>query len=520
MIRIIILALLFSVLFGQSNPIDIGTVGARQLRMSGQLNISHNPATLGYLATIVDTDTLNTIEEPVDSLAPDFSDENMEEEIIVENIVEPDTIDSEFAEFDDFEEVSEDTLSNDNEEINIEEIIEIAAEIDVSDSINIEVTGTDPSFSMSLFSLAFGLGSGNITPDWINEQLFGGRDLRDPDQKEKFLKGLSDDVNVQLPMASSLPIVNISFGPNVIGLGQVRSYTSINLPSGLTQVPFKGLPSGEELDLTDLKIQHITYLPVSYSRGFVLKPRIVPFGRKSYAGVRASLLVGLAEIHTENISGILQGTGEHTLIDTEIEINSSIPFKADGKFPGLSLSYGFGIDLGIITEIDDRLTVGVSIDNLLASINWKSGDRYTASAAGEITAEDISEADTVSDYLDQSEIRESASYKTSLPMSIHLSGSYLAKDWAVLDANVRIDIGDTYWASESPTISVGSELFPGSKVPLYLGISIGGHYGFSWGTGLSIKMGSVIMDIAGGQEGGLFNSATGMRAGFGLRIEK
>ena len=261
-------------------------------------------------------------------------------------------------------------------------------------------------------------------------------------------------------------------------------------------------------------------MPVSYSRGFVLKPGIVPFGRKSYAGVRASLLVGLAEIHTENISGILQGTGEHTLIDTEIEINSSIPFETNAGIPKISLSYGFGIDLGIITEIDDRLTVGVSIDNLIASINWKSGERYTGSAAGEITPEDISEADSVSEYLHQSEIRESVSYKTSLPMSINLSGSYLAKDWAVLDANVRIDVGDTYWASESPTISLGSEFFPKSKVPLYLGISLGGHYGFSWGTGLSIKMGSVIMDIAGGQEGGLFNSATGMRAGFGLRIEK
>ena len=119
MIRIIILALLFSVLFGQSNPIDIGTVGARQLRMAGQLNIYHNPATLGYLATIVDTDTLNTIEESVDSLAFDFFDE-IEQEVIEENIVDADTIDSEFAEFDDFEEVSEDTLSNDNEEINIE----------------------------------------------------------------------------------------------------------------------------------------------------------------------------------------------------------------------------------------------------------------------------------------------------------------------------------------------------------------------------------------------------------------
>ena len=524
MIRIIIPALSFSILFGQSNPIDIGMVGARQLRMSGQLNISHNPATLGYLATTVDADTLNTIEESVDSLVSDFSDEDMEEEIIAENIVEPDTIDSEFAEFDEFEENQKDEetfLSNDN--LRIEEIIEMAETIDsseVAESISIDYPNTNPQFSMSLISIAFGLGSGVITPDWINDQLFGGRDLRDPDQKEDFLDGLSDDVNVQLPLASSLPIVNISFGPNVIGLGQVRSHTSINLPSGLTQVPFKGLPSGEELDITDLKIQHITYLPVSYSRGFVLKPGIVPFGRKSYAGVRASLLVGLAEVHTENISGILQGTGEHTLVDTEIEINSSIPFDIDTGTPKISLSYGFGIDLGIITEIDDRLTVGVSIDNLLASINWKSGERYTASASGEITAEEISESDSVSEYLDQSEIRESVSYKTSLPMSINLSGSYLAKDWAVLDANLRIDIGDTYWASESPTISLGSEFFPGSKVPLYLGISLGGRSGFSWGTGLSIKMGSLIMDIAGGQEGGLFNSATGMRAGFGLRIEK
>ncbi|SUZ54154.1 uncharacterized protein METZ01_LOCUS7008 [marine metagenome] len=522
MIRIIIPALLFSILFGQSNPIDIGTVGARQLRMVGQLNISHNPATLGYLATTVDADTLNTIEESVDSLVSDFSDE-IEQEVIEENIVDTDTVDSEFAEFDDFEEASEDSLSNESEEINIEEIIEIAETIDsseVAESISIELPNSNPQFSMSLISLAFGLGSGVITPDWINDQLFGGRDLRDPEQKEKFLDGLSDDVNVQLPLASSLPIVNISFGPNVIGLGQVRSYTSINLPSGLTQLPFKGLPSGEVLDLSDLEIEHITYLPVSYSRGFVLKPGIVPFGRESYAGVRANLLVGLAEIHTENVSGILQGTGEHTLIDTDIEINSSIPFDIDTGTPKISLSYGFGIDLGIITEIDDRLTVGASIDNLIASINWKSGERYTASSAGEITAEEISESDSVSEYLDQSEIRESVSYKTSLPMSINLSGSYLAKDWAVLDANLRIDVGDTYWASESPTISLGSEFFPGSKVPFYLGISLGGHYGFSWGTGLSIKMGSFIMDIAGGQEGGLFNSATGMRAGFGLRIEK
>ena len=132
MIRIIISALLFSILVGQSNPIDIGTVGARQLRMGGQLNISHNPATLGYLATTTDADTVDAIEESVDSLVSDFSDE-IEQEIFEENIAETDTVDSEFAEFDDFEETNEDTLSNNNEEIYIEEIIEIAEAIETSD---------------------------------------------------------------------------------------------------------------------------------------------------------------------------------------------------------------------------------------------------------------------------------------------------------------------------------------------------------------------------------------------------
>ena len=518
MIRIIIPVILFSILVGQSNPIDIGTVGARQLRMSGQLNISHNPATLGYLATIVDIGTVNTVEESVDSLVSDFSDD-IEEEI--GDIVETDTIDSEFAEFKDIEEEPKDSLSNENEEI--EEIIEIAETIDSSDvaeSITIEFPKANPQFSMSLISVAFGVGSGVITPDWINDQLFGGRDLRDPKQKEDFFDGISDDVNLQLPLSSSLPIVNISFGPNVIGLGQVRSYTSINLPSGLTQLPFKGLASGEELDLSDLEIEHITYLPVSYSRGFVLRPGIVPFGRKSYAGVRASALIGLAEIHTENVSGILQGTGEHTLIDMDIEINFSLPISIDATIPKASVSFGLGIDLGIITEIDDRLTVGASIDNLIASINWKTAMIYSASVSGEVTPEEISEADSLSEYLDQNETKESGSYKTSLPVSINLSGYYLAKDWVTIDANLRIDIGDTYWASDSPTISLGSEFFPGSKVPLYFGISLGGRSSFVWGTGLSIKIGSVIMDIAGGQEGGLFNSATGMRAGFAIRIEK
>ena len=136
------------------------------------------------------------------------------------------------------------------------------------------------------------------------------------------------------------------------------------------------------------------------------------------------------------------------------------------------------------------------------------------------TPDEIAEADSLSDLLDQSEIKESSSYKTSLPTSMNLSGTYKAKDWAVLDGNIRLDLGDYYWASKKPLISLGSEFFPNTNVSLYFGISIGGENSFAWGTGLSFKMGSVILDLSGGQLGGIFNNATGMQFGFGLRIQK
>ena len=489
MFRKIISVLFFSFIFGQSNPIDIATSGAKQLRMLGNLNVFHNPATLGLLAVTVDTNTFDNEVESIDSLVTEFPE--------VLNKVEKVEIDSN----DDYSD------SEDKEELTL------------SEPTNPDTVVKNSNFSMSIFNISFGLSSGSITPNWINGQLFGGKDLRDTKERKDFLSGISEDINFQLPLLSTLPLLNISFGSNMISLGQIRSYTSIKIPSDLAQIPFIGLEKGEKLNLNNFGVQHITYLPISYSKGFVLKPGLIPFGRKSYAGIRASFLVGLSEMHTEKVSGILLGINDSTLINADIEMHASLPFSIDESTPEGSISSGFGLDVGLITEIDDKLTLGISIDNVIASFNWSSATIYTATVSGEITSEDFSEADSLSDYLEQSEKKEVGDYKTSLPMSINLSGTYIAKEWVTIDANIRLDIGDMYWASR-PLISLGTEFYPNSKIPLFFGIAIGGHSGFIWGTGLSIKMGSIIMDLSGGQEGGVFNNATGIRAGFGLRYEK
>ena len=500
--KVVIILSIISFLIGRTNPIDIATTGANKLRMHGQLNIFQNPATLGYSLGQIKLDTSNT-----ENSLNDFN-ENIEDTENLENAAK-DSVDNEFSEFNVIQEDSPVTLS-----------LEIDKIVDYSDSLKADSAQSNSGFSMSLFSISLGLGSGSITPDWINNQLFGGRDLRDIDQKKSFLKGISKDINVQVPLHSSLPMINFSIGSSMISLGQVVSYTSVNIPKDLTQVPFVGLEKDEELNINDLSIEHITYLPLSYSKGFALKPGLIPFGNKSYAGVRASLLIGLAEVHTKKVEGIIKGTEANTIIDADIEIGSSLPVSIDDSVPAGSMPIGLGIDLGVITEMDEKLSIGLSIDNLFASFNWDGATMYSARAQGEIEPDEITEADSLSDLLSQSELKESSSYKTSLPTSMNLSGTYKADDWVTLDANIRIDIGDSYWGSKTPLFSFSSEFFPSTKAPIYLGISFGGENSFVWGTGISLKMGSIVLDVSGGQLGGLFNGATGMQFGFGLRIQK
>ena len=45
--KILVSSIFFAIAFGQYNAIDVGTAGARQLRMNGQLNSNFNPASLG-----------------------------------------------------------------------------------------------------------------------------------------------------------------------------------------------------------------------------------------------------------------------------------------------------------------------------------------------------------------------------------------------------------------------------------------------------------------------------------------
>ena len=160
MIIKIIFFVLSSYIYCQTNPVGIATAGAHKLRMKGQINIFHNPATLGCYASqmkiknhnkkvLKKSKDLNEAAELVPPVLPVVKEETNKKKPDTDSLVMKD-LESEV-----FVEKSLDSISiNSN-----------GAIIALNDS-----GYTKSNFSMSLFNISFRLGSGSITPDWINNQ--------------------------------------------------------------------------------------------------------------------------------------------------------------------------------------------------------------------------------------------------------------------------------------------------------------------------------------------------------------
>ena len=115
--RIRVINLFFcSFLFSQTNSIDIATTGANKLRMYGQLNVFHNPATMGYH---VDQSQIDT----------SFSNTSMDESFEPIEEVQSNDDENEFSELDNFQNDIGDSLS-----LKIDEVIASSDSI-ISDTL-------------------------------------------------------------------------------------------------------------------------------------------------------------------------------------------------------------------------------------------------------------------------------------------------------------------------------------------------------------------------------------------------
>ncbi len=379
-----------------------------------------------------------------------------------------------------------------------------------------------PYFTMTVFGIRGDIGNNALYPGWINNQLFGGIDLREPGAKDNFL-AIFPSTGLDINFQGGGSWLDVGMGNFSISMVQLQVYTSANVPTTIMDVIFNGVQFDQPQDLSDLSLDLLAVAPLSLAYGRQLQiAALVDRVERFYAGAGVNFLLGLTDIHLESNKLMLSTTSDSLFIEGEQTMISN--FK-DDKSP--VLGQGFSLDVGIAADINQQLSVSLALQNLLGSVTWPETFTKTHKFSISLLSADL---ENIADYssTEMDSLQESftildttyagASSNTTYPAQVVLGGAYRVSPVLAVDVTLRQNLDNDYFTGVDPQISIGLEIDSTPVFPIYLGISIGGFHGFSWGGGFSLNLGGFQWNVGFGENGGFLENAKGLRLATELRL--
>lgn len=544
--------LLFSIMFAQNNPIQTATAGAFSARSFGNHAIQNNPAFLGKFGEIIVLGSVGTdslIIEPPDLSNTQENDSNIVfiDSLIkyysVQLIANPNRkmvkkIKKEYlskygrgihsviiADESMYKFRVGDFLSRDSVNLYRDSLIasgyDDAWVVTSNQPLPLKDQMT-PYFTMTIAGLEGDLGNNTLYPEWINNQLFGGLDLRGDSEKENFLSIFNSN-GIDINFQGGLNWLNFGMGNLAISMFQPKIYSSLTLPKGIMDVLFNGLQFDQPQDLSNLSLNLLSVAPLSLSYGRQLQiPALMGKVDKFYVGAGINILLGITDIHLESDDMYVSTSSDSIFIKGENSLITNIDNDQNINFGN-----GFSIDLGVAANINPKINVSLAMQNLFGSITWPKTytnfHEFSISIASD-ELEDISDYNsTEMDSLTDSFTINDTTYNlgsrnTKYPGKIVLSGSYKISSIFVLDLAISQYFKNDYFSQTDPKISMGLEISSLPKLPIYLGMSTGGLYGFTWGCGFSLNLGGFQWNVGVGENGGFLDSAKGVRFSTEFRL--
>ncbi len=550
--RYIFVPLVFgALLLASNNPLQTATAGAYHARAIGNHALGSNPANLGHYGEILilgspQQDTL-AIDIP-DSLTLLDSDSNavVTDSVIyyysVQLIANPDRKL--------VKKVQKDYLSQFGRGLTTAIIAEESlykfrvGDLTSRDSVNAlrdsiiaagysdawVVTSVDPLplseeitpyFTMTIAGLRSDIGNNALYPDWINKQLFGGIDLREPGAKDNFLS-IFPTAGLDINFQGGGSWLEVGMGNFAISFIQLQVITSVTVPTSIMNVIFDGVQFDQPQDLSDLTLDLLAVAPLSLTYGRQLQiPALADKVDRFYAGAGLNVLLGLTDIHLESNKLMLSTTSDSIFIEGEQTLVSNIDNN------NFVLGTGFSLDLGIAADINPQLSISLALQDLLGSITWPETFRKTHEFSISLLS---AEMEDIADYssAEKDSLQESftildttyasGSRNTTYPAQVVLGGAYRVSPALAVDVALRQYLDNDYFTGVDPQISVGMEIAPTPVFPIYLGVSIGGFHGFSWGGGFSLNLGGFQWNVGFGENGGFLENAKGLRLATELRL--
>ena len=378
-----------------------------------------------------------------------------------------------------------------------------------------------PYFTMTIAGLRSDIGNNALYPDWINKQLFGGIDLREPGAKDNFLS-IFPTAGLDINFQGGGSWLEVGMGNFAISFIQLQVITSVTVPTAIMNVIFDGVQFDQPQDLSDLTLDLLAVAPLSLTYGRQLQiPALADKVDRFYAGAGLNVLLGLTDIHLESNKLMLSTTSDSIFIEGEQTLVSNIDNN------NFVLGTGFSLDLGIAADINPQLSISLALQDLLGSITWPETFRKTHEFSISLLS---AEMEDIADYssAEKDSLQESftildttyasGSRNTTYPAQVVLGGAYRVSPALAVDVALRQYLDNDYFTGVDPQISVGLEIAPTPVFPLYLGVSAGGFYGFSWGGGFSLNLGGFQWNVGFGENGGFLEDAKGLRFATEIRL--
>ncbi|MBN1780948.1 hypothetical protein JW948_07490 [bacterium] len=175
-------------------------------------------------------------------------------------------------------------------------------------------------------------------------------------------------------------------------------------------------------------------------------------------------------------------------------------FNIHGDYEARTASgnMGWSLDAGSCARINDKLTVGVTLSNLLGNLSWDKDIKQVMGYidADSVDALDFEEKEGEEDLVADSSWSEDGSrFSTRLPVQLRMGAMYEEGDF-IMTADYAQGFGTSAWMNAVPQFSFGTEWRRVKWLPLRMGVLLGGRFGFGTSFGFGLRPGGFIWDVA------------------------
>ena len=375
---------------------------------------------------------------------------------------------------------------------------------------------TVPRFSIT-FPMRFALNMNNnlISADWINRYI--GADMVENTNIKGDLLGSIPNSGIGGFFGLNTGIFDMTFGSYGISLFNIDVISKVNIPKPITEIIFDGIRFNEPKNISDFDSKGLIVNSTTFSYGTKVDIPRVPF--PAYLGVGLRYLNGIFS-YVDSYEGEIITKSDSVNIFSDISVAYIHPNQN-------KVASGFAFDLGVYTNINEKLSAQLSLIGLGGSLNSTETNIWRSTKDIRLSNEDIRD---ISDYtdsqidsinttfsvLDESKTIEGKS--VSVPSRLNIATSYVFSNNAHFKASIQHLMKTDFIGPVDPRFSFGVELFPEKFYPILLGISIGGIGGTTFGAGFGLKLKKFHINFSGTQSGGIGNSATGFSLSTDMRL--